>query len=80
MIYPLSNIILIPELSSDPAIQGHFQVPQLLTDKKHISWGVKAKSLNSFPSSFIYSQNKLKSWAVAVSSDFVLPHSMEPSL
>lgn len=35
---PLSNAILTPEFSRDPAAgQSHLQVPQL-TGKKHISW------------------------------------------
>lgn len=44
---PLSNTILTP----DPAGQGHFQVP-LLTGKKYISRGVKAKFLSSFTIQF----------------------------
>lgn len=47
--YPLlSKTILIP----DPVGQRHFQVPPLLTGKKYISWGVKAKFLSSFTIQF----------------------------
>lgn len=44
----LSNTILTP----DPAGQGHFQVLLLLTGKKYISRGVKAKFLSSFTIQF----------------------------